>query len=85
MNIGGNNLGFADVIKRCTGIPVASGDCEPPASDDAQNMILTGAGTDRPDQTGLDDVPRSTTSWPVASTAAPPAASSFPGFPTTSS
>ena len=57
MNIGGNNLGFADVIKRCTGIPVASGDCEPPASDDAQNMILTGAGTDRPDQTGLDDVP----------------------------
>jgi hypothetical protein len=57
MNIGGNNLGFADVIKRCTGIPVASGDCEPPSSDDAQNMILTGAGTDRPDQTGLDDVP----------------------------
>ena len=57
MNIGGNNLGFADVIKRCTGIPIASGDCEPPASDDAQNMILTGAGTDRPDQTGLDDVP----------------------------
>ena len=58
MNIGGNNLGFADVIKRCTGIPIASGDCEPPASHDAESMILTGAGTDRPDQTGLDDVPR---------------------------
>ena len=57
MNIGGNNLGFADVIKRCTGIPIASGDCQPPSSHDAENMILTGAGTDRPDQTGLDDVP----------------------------
>jgi hypothetical protein len=57
MNIGGNNLGFADVIKRCTGIPIASGDCQPPASHDAENMILTGAGTDRPDETGLDDVP----------------------------
>jgi hypothetical protein len=57
MNVGGNNLGFADVIKRCTGIPIASGDGEPPDSHDAENMILTGAGTDRPDQTGLDDVP----------------------------
>ena len=32
MNIGGNDLGFADVIKRCTGIPIASGDCQPPSS-----------------------------------------------------
>lgn len=66
MNIGGNNLGFANVMQRCLNLPpFAFNPCSPPdASDngegnnDTLNVIQTGEGSGEPvNQIGLDNLP----------------------------
>ncbi len=58
MNVGGNNLGFGQIIQNCTEIPVGTNPCSPPDKHDTEAILLTGAGTADPANTGLDDLPR---------------------------
>ena len=66
MNIGGNNLGFANIMQRCTNLPPFAFDpCSPPdfsdggaGNEDTRNVLLTGQGGDAdPAVLGLDDLP----------------------------
>jgi hypothetical protein len=67
MNIGGNNLGFAEVIKRCTNLPPhAFNPCSPPSAnpdgsgnDHTERVVTHGEGIDgeTPETSGLDDLP----------------------------
>jgi hypothetical protein len=57
MNVGGNNLGFSQIIQNCTEIPVGSNPCSPPDNHDTEAVLLTGAGTPDSGHTGLDDLP----------------------------
>jgi hypothetical protein len=66
MNIGGNNLGFAPVMQRCTNLPPFFFEpCSPPdwsdggaGNEDTRNVLLTGQGGDAdPAVLGLDDLP----------------------------
>ena len=65
MNIGGNNLGFGNIIQRCTNLPpyffnpCSPGDVSFGGNDDTKNVLLLGTGTDEPDDVmGVDDLPR---------------------------
>jgi hypothetical protein len=57
MNVGGNNLGFGQIIQNCTEIPVGTNPCSPPDKHDTEAILLTGAGSPDPAHTGLDDLP----------------------------
>ena len=59
MNIGGNNLGFGDIIAACVSLPygsppnVAINDCNP----EAEAILTTGDRQQAPERAGLDDLP----------------------------
>jgi hypothetical protein len=57
MNVGGNNLGFGQIIQNCTEIPIGTNPCSPPDKHDTEAILLTGAGSPDPAHTGLDDLP----------------------------
>jgi hypothetical protein len=65
MNIGGNNLGFGNIIQRCTNLPpfffdpCSPGDVSFGGNDDTKNVLLTGAGSGEDEgDMGVDDLPR---------------------------
>jgi hypothetical protein len=65
MNIGGNNLGFANIIQRCLNLPPYSFErCSPPTAEnragnfDTLRVLQTGVGSGEPVQMiGLDNLP----------------------------
>ena len=63
MNIGGNNLGFANLIERCENISFPLNPCNPRSfgglgNDDALKVFETGEGSgESPSVIGLDDLP----------------------------
>jgi hypothetical protein len=68
MNIGGNNLGFGNIIQRCLNLPPYQGfePCSPGnvsengiGNDDTLRVLQTGEGSGEPENViGLDDLPR---------------------------